>query len=267
MGEPLVEILVRYFYEDEVLMRSEFGRAVASINSQTYKNLLVTFCRDGGLDAYSIIKEQCLTDWRTIGSSQNMGRGFATNCLLAVLKGDYFGLLDSDDYLEPGYVARCVEMAVENKLVMIKPKVKLVYFKVEREKTDMFEMYFRTLIEQGDDFYGQMFGKDSIKIFAEGLQMISKVFHRCMSALMTRSDMNITEDCYWMYKANRIVKTLDLRAQSYQPGPGEHYIQVHPLNRMERYEKLGLKMKAEDYYELPTEEEAGRVRDEFVKGL
>ena len=56
MGEPLVEILVRYFYEDEVLMRSEFGRAVASINGQTYKNLLVTFCRDGGLDAYPIIR-------------------------------------------------------------------------------------------------------------------------------------------------------------------------------------------------------------------
>jgi len=267
MGEPLVEILVRYFYEDEVLMMSELGRAVASINRQTYKNLLVTFCRDGGLDAYPIIKEQCSTDWRTIGSSQNVGRGFATNCLLAVLKGDYFGLLDSDDCLEPGYVARCVEMAVANKLVMIKPKVKLVYFKVEREKTDMFEMYFKTLVDKGDDFYKQMFGKDSIKIFAEGLQMISKIFHRCMSALMTRSDMNITEDCYWMYKANRIVKTLGLIAQSYQPGPGEHYIQVHPLNRMERYGKLGLKMKAEDYYELPTEEEAGKVRDEFVKGL
>ena len=55
-----------------------------------------------------------------------MGRGFATNCLLTALKGDYFGLLDSDDYIEPGYIDRCVFMAVENKLVMVKPKVKLV---------------------------------------------------------------------------------------------------------------------------------------------
>jgi glycosyltransferase involved in cell wall biosynthesis len=267
MNEPLVEILVRYFYEDEVLMRSELGRAIASINGQTYKNLMVTFYRDGGLDAYTMIKEQCLADCRTIGDSQNMGRGFATNCLLTALKGDYFGLLDSDDYIEPGYIDRCVFMAVENKLVMVKPKVKLVYFKVEREKTDMFEMYFRTLIEQGDDFYKQMFGKESIKIFAEGLQMISKVFHRCMSMLMTRIDMNITEDCYWMYKANRIVKTLELKAQSFQPDPGEHYIQVHPLNRMERYEKLGLKMKAEDYYELPTEEDIKGVKNGVAKGL
>jgi hypothetical protein len=36
---------------------------------------------------------------------------------------------------------------------------------------------------------------------------------------------------------------------------------------MERYEKLGLKMKAEDYYELPTEEEATKVGNEFAKGL
>jgi glycosyltransferase involved in cell wall biosynthesis len=267
MNEPLVEILVRYFYEDECLMRSELGRAIASINGQTYKNLMVTFYRDGGLDVYTMIKERCLVDWRTIGGSQNMGRGFATNCLLTALKGDYFGLLDSDDYLEPGYVAKCVEMALANELVMIKPKVKLVYFKVEREKTDMFEMYFRTLIEQGDSFYKQMFGKDSIKVFAEGLQMISKVFHRCLSTLMTRSDMNITEDCYWMYKANRIVKKLGLKAQSYPPDPGEHYIQVHPLNRMERYEKLGLKMKAEDYYEMPTEEDIRGVENAVAKGL
>jgi glycosyltransferase involved in cell wall biosynthesis len=229
--------------------------------------LLVTFYRDGGLDAYTMIKEQCLVDWRTIGGGQNVGRGFATNCLLTALKGDYFGLLDSDDYLEPGYVARCVEMALTNKLVMIKPKVKLVYFKVEREKIDMFEMYFRTLIEQGDDFYKQMFGKDSIKVFAEGLQMISKIFHRCLSMLMTRSDMNITEDCYWMYKANRIVKELGLRTQSYTPDTDEHYIQVHPLNRMERYEKLGLKMKAEDYYELPTEEDMRGVENAVAKEL
>jgi glycosyltransferase involved in cell wall biosynthesis len=267
MSEPLVEILVRYFYEDESLMVSELSRAIESINGQMYKNLMVTFCRDGGLDAYETIKDKCLVERRTIGGSQNMDRGFATNCLLTTLRGDYFGLLDSDDHIEPGYVARCVEEALAGGLVMIKPKVKLVYFKVEREKTDLFEMYFRTLIEQGDAFYRQMFGKDSIKIFAEGLQMISKVFHRCMSALMTRSDMNITEDCYWMYKANRIVKELGLKVGSYSPAPGEHYVQVHPLNRMERYEKLGLKMKAEDYYELPTEEDLRRVKDAVAKGL
>jgi len=150
MKEPLVEILVRYFYEDETLMRSELGRAIASINEQTYKNLVVTFYRDGGLDAYPIIKEGCSVDWRTIGGSQNMGRGFATNCLLTTLRGDYFGLLDSDDHIEQGYVARCVEMALANGLVMIKPKVKLVYFKVEREKTELFEMYFKHQFESGD---------------------------------------------------------------------------------------------------------------------
>ena len=79
--------------------------------------------------------------------------------------------------------------------------------------------------------------------------------------------MNITEDCYWMYKANRIVKKLGLKAQSYPPDPGEHYIQIHPLNRMERYEKLGLKMKAEDYYELPTEEDIRGVENAVAKGL
>lgn len=267
MPEPLVEILVRYFYQDESLMVSELSRAIESINGQTYKNLTVTFYRDGGIDAYQTIKDKCLVDWRTIGGSQNMGRGFATNCLLTTLRGDYFGLLDSDDHIESGYVARCVEMALANGLVMIKPKVKLVYFKVEREKTDMFEMYFRTLIEHGDNFYRQMFGKDSIKVFAEGLQMISKVFHRCLSTLMTRNDMNITEDCYWMYKANRIVKKLGLKSGSYSPGQGEYYIQVHPLNRMERYEKLGLKMKAEDYYELPTEGDIRRVGDAIAKEL
>jgi len=267
MTEPHVEVLMRYYYQDEALMRSEMGRSIASLNDQTYKNLSVTFCRDGGISARDLIGERCEVDYREIGSATNLGRGFATNCLLSVLGGEYFALLDSDDFMEPSFIEKCVEMAVTHKLVMVKPRVKLVYFRVAREKIDLFEMYFRQLVEMGDEYYKGIFGEDSIRIFPEGLQMISKMFHRCLATLPTKSALNITEDCYWMYKANRILKELGMKAMSYVPAPGEHYIQVHPSNRMERYEVLGLKMKAEDHYELPTRKEVMGVHDALADGV
>jgi glycosyltransferase involved in cell wall biosynthesis len=267
MGEPLVEVMMRYFYKDEDLMVSEMSRAIKSLNEQTYKELLVTFCRDGGIDASDLIKHNCKTEWRSIGGSQNMGRGFATNCLLTVCVGDYFALLDSDDYMEPHFIEGCVDKALSYGLTIIKPQVKLVYFRCLREDVQLSELFFERLLKEGDDFYRTMFGNDSIKVFAESLQMISKMFHRCMAALRTRSDMNITEDCYWMYKANRIVKQLGLKSLSFLPQAKGFYIQVHPMNRMQRYEELGLKMKAEDHYELPTEEDIREVENAVAKGL
>ncbi len=267
--DPRVEVMIRYYYMNAELMEYELSRAIGSVNHQTYPNLLVTFCRDGGLDAHELIKETCVKEWRSMGGQVNMGRGFTTNCLLSAAAGDFFCLLDSDDYMEPCYIERCMEVSGEPGTVMIKPKVKLVYFYAKREDIKLFELYFDRFIDNGDEFYRGIFGPASIKVFGEGLQMISKVFHRCMVSLRTRSDMNITEDCYWMYKANRIVRDAGLKQKTLDCGPGGYYVQVHPMNRMERYEVLGLKMKAEDYYEMPTEEEVQKVKEAYgnPKGL
>ncbi len=63
------------------------------------------------------------------------------------------------------------------------------------------------------------------------------------------------------------MKQLGLNSMSFLPQAKGFYIQVHPMNRMQRYEELGLKMKAEDYYELPTEEDIRGVENAVVKKL
>lgn len=73
-----------------------------SIIHQTYKDLQIILIDDGSTDSSgSICDEYAIIDNRiTVVHQVNQGAGAAKNTGLELINGDYFVLLDSDDYIE-----------------------------------------------------------------------------------------------------------------------------------------------------------------------
>ena len=72
-----------------------------SIINQTYKNLQIILIDDGSTDSSgSICDEYAASDDRiTVIHQKNAGAGAAKNAGLNLIKGEYFSIIDSDDYI------------------------------------------------------------------------------------------------------------------------------------------------------------------------
>ena len=73
-----------------------------SIINQTYKNLQIILIDDGSTDSSgSICDEYAASDDRiTVIHQKNAGAGAAKNTGLDLIQGEYFSIIDSDDYIE-----------------------------------------------------------------------------------------------------------------------------------------------------------------------
>ncbi len=76
-----------------------------SIISQTYKNLQIILVDDGSTDnSGNICDDYAKKDNRiTVIHQANQGAGAAKNAGLDLVKGEYFSIIDSDDYVEHNY--------------------------------------------------------------------------------------------------------------------------------------------------------------------
>lgn len=73
-----------------------------SIVNQTYKNLQIILVDDGSTDnSGKICDEFAKKDSRiTVVHQENQGAGAAKNAGLDLIKGEYFSIIDSDDYID-----------------------------------------------------------------------------------------------------------------------------------------------------------------------
>ena len=86
-----------------------------SLVKQTYKNLQIILVDDGSTDASGVICDRyAKKDNRiTVIHQENAGAGAAKNTGLAVVKGDYLSIVDSDDYLELNYYERLLQVMTD----------------------------------------------------------------------------------------------------------------------------------------------------------
>lgn len=160
-NQPLVSVIMPvYGVEDYV------GKAIESIQNQTYKNFEF-FCVDDGTKDRSgeICDEYAKNDNRIIVIHKgNGGAPTARNVAIDQAKGKYFYFMDSDDWTEPTMLEDMVVFAEENNLQLV---VSGYYIDTYYSDTNKFVQ------EQGveDIIYDsqQAFREDAYRLFDQNL--------------------------------------------------------------------------------------------------
>ena len=108
--EPLISVIVPIFRVEAYLRR-----CVDSILAQSYQNLEILLVDDGSDDGCpAICDAYAEQDARVrVIHKKNGGLSDARNAGIDVATGDYFGFVDSDDYIHPDMFLRLVEKAME----------------------------------------------------------------------------------------------------------------------------------------------------------
>lgn len=95
--QKLISVVVPIYNVEKYL-----DEALNSIINQTYKNLQIILIDDGSTDRSGVIcDEYAKRDNRiTVIHQKNAGAGAAKNTGLDLIQGEYFSIIDSDDYIE-----------------------------------------------------------------------------------------------------------------------------------------------------------------------
>ena len=98
--EKLVSVVIPVYNIEKYICE-----CLDSVINQTYKNLQIILIDDGSTDGSGkICDEYAENDKRiSVVHQHNQGAGAAKNTGLELIKGEYFSLIDSDDYLELNY--------------------------------------------------------------------------------------------------------------------------------------------------------------------
>lgn len=102
------------------------AKCLDSILNQTYKNIEVIAVNDGSTDnSASVLEEYSKKDSRIkiVTHEKNRGLFRARITGMKVAKGDYFGFIDSDDYISPDYYRRLLWVAEKNNCDAVAGKV------------------------------------------------------------------------------------------------------------------------------------------------
>ena len=95
---PLITVIIPVYNIMEYL-----PRCVHSVTGQTYQNLEILLVDDGSTDGTADLCDQLAAKDSRIRTyhKKNGGSSSARNMGLRLMKGDYVGFVDSDDYIEP----------------------------------------------------------------------------------------------------------------------------------------------------------------------
>lgn len=81
-------------------------QCVSSVLKQTYQNLEIIIVNDGSTDGTACLAEKLKTQDERIKvyHQENKGLGFTRDVALNLATGDYIAFIDSDDWIDPGYL-------------------------------------------------------------------------------------------------------------------------------------------------------------------
>lgn len=110
---PLISVLVPCYNVEKYL-----GECIDSIRSQTYKNLEIICINDGSTDStLDILNRYAGIDKRIrVITKENSGYGHSMNVGLSKARGEYVGIVESDDFIEPNMFEILMGNALKNNL-------------------------------------------------------------------------------------------------------------------------------------------------------
>lgn len=91
-------------------------QAIESVLAQTYDNIALFVIDDASTDGSSAILDKYKDDAKITRHKKNKGIVYARNEALDFVKSEYILFLDADDWLEPDYIQKLVELSEANKL-------------------------------------------------------------------------------------------------------------------------------------------------------
>ena len=156
MKEPKISVIVPVYKVEKYLTH-----AVDSIINQTYKNLEIILVDDGSPDLCGkICDEYAKKDARIkVIHKENGGLADARNAGIDIAEGDFFGFVDSDDYLAPDMYERLLHNLIENDAQISMCLAYIVY---------------------DDDMSFYDIKKGEIKVFSEG-EILENLFCGCLN--------------------------------------------------------------------------------------
>lgn len=94
------------------------AQCIESILAQTYRNIEVICINDGSTDkTLSILRKYAELDSRIqIIDKKNSGYGASMNQGLSIASGQYIGIVESDDFIEPFMFEKLINLAIEHDL-------------------------------------------------------------------------------------------------------------------------------------------------------
>ncbi len=116
MERPLISIIMPVYGVENYV-----GRAIESIQAQTYDNWELLCVDDGTKDrSGTICEEYAFSDERiTVFHKENGGAPSARNFAMDKASGDYFYFMDSDDWAEPDMLEDMVTLAEEQQAQLV----------------------------------------------------------------------------------------------------------------------------------------------------
>ena len=98
------------------------NRCIKSVINQSYKNLEIILVDDGSPDKCpQIVDEYAKRDKRVVAVHQpNGGYGVAVNHGIELARGEYVGIIESDDWIEPTMYEKLYNNAVKNNSDVVK---------------------------------------------------------------------------------------------------------------------------------------------------
>ena len=103
--EKLISVVMPVYNVEKYLRE-----ALDSVVNQSYRNLQIILVDDGSTDRSGIICDEyaAVDDRITVIHQNNAGAGAAKNTGLDHVKGEYFSIIDSDDYIEPSMYEKMI---------------------------------------------------------------------------------------------------------------------------------------------------------------
>lgn len=115
-AKPLISVIVPVYRVEEYL-----GRCVDSLLAQTYENLEIILVDDGSPDRCGqICDDYASRESRVrVVHKENGGLSSARNAGMDVARGEYFGFVDSDDWVVPQTYEWLLGMALEENVKLV----------------------------------------------------------------------------------------------------------------------------------------------------
>lgn len=209
MTEPLISVIVPIYKVENYL-----PKCIESILNQTYGNLEIILVDDGSPDKCGeICDDYALRDKRIIViHKENGGLSSARNAGIDIAKGEYFGFVDSDDYIEPFMYEKLLSAILENKCKLSVCNVNYVF--------DGGKVIPKNTSEQDKvlGFKEAITEMNTYRIFDMGAW--SKLYHRELFEAVRFPEGKLSEDFFVMYKIFDMAQTV-----AYVSTPCYNYLQ------------------------------------------